>query len=39
MRQAQGAPRYGLLETVRQYGAQQLERAGAADALCDRHVA
>ncbi len=36
---AQGAPRYGLLETVRQYGAQQLERVGEADALRDRHVA
>ncbi len=33
-----GVPRYGLLETVRQYGAQQLERAGEAAALQDRRL-
>jgi len=35
---AGGAPRYGLLETVRQYGAQQLERADETEALRDRHL-
>jgi len=33
-----GAPRYGLLETVRQYGAQQLERAGETAALQDQRL-
>jgi len=37
--EADDAPRYGLLETVRQYGAQHLERAGEATALRDRHLA
>jgi predicted ATPase/Tfp pilus assembly protein PilF len=31
-------PRYGLLETVRQYGLQQLEGAGETAALRDRHL-
>jgi non-specific serine/threonine protein kinase len=35
----EGVPRYGLLETVRQYGAQQLERAGEMAMLRDRHLA
>jgi non-specific serine/threonine protein kinase len=36
---AQGAPRYGLLETVRLYGLQQLELAGEVAAVRDRHLA
>jgi len=36
---AEGTPRYGLLETVRQYGAQQLERAGEAVAVQNRLLA
>lgn len=38
MHAAQGAPRYGLLETMRQYGLQHLERAGEATAVRDRHL-
>jgi non-specific serine/threonine protein kinase len=34
-----GMPRYGMLETVRQYGMQQLERAGETVLLRDRHLA
>jgi non-specific serine/threonine protein kinase len=34
-----GVPRYGLLETVRQYGLQQLERSGETAAVRDRHLA
>jgi len=34
----EGTPRYGLLETVRQYGAQQLERADETEALRDRRL-
>ena len=34
-----GAPRYGLLETVRQYGVQQMERVGEIAAVRDRHLA
>ena len=34
----QGMPRYGMLETVRQYGAQQLERAGETAQVRDRHL-
>ena len=33
-----GMPRYGMLETVRQYGLQQLERAGELAAVRDRHL-
>jgi WD40 repeat protein/predicted ATPase len=33
-----GVPRYGLLETVRHYGLQQLERAGEAAIVRDRHL-
>ncbi len=33
-----GAPRYGLLETVRQYGAQQLQSAGETAAIQDRRL-
>jgi predicted ATPase len=36
--QSNGAPRYGLLETVRQYGLQQLEHAGERAAVQDRHL-
>jgi non-specific serine/threonine protein kinase len=36
---ADETPRYGLLETVRQYGLQQLERAGEVAAVRDRHLA
>jgi predicted ATPase len=39
VQQVDGLPRYGLLETVRQYGAQQLERAGEGATLRDRHLA
>jgi tetratricopeptide (TPR) repeat protein len=35
---ADGVPRYGLLETVRHYGLQQLERAGETAAVRDRHL-
>jgi WD40 repeat protein/predicted ATPase/transcriptional regulator with XRE-family HTH domain len=35
----EGTPRYGLLETVRQYGLQQLERAAEATPVRDRHLA
>ena len=35
---ADGVPRYGLLETVRQYGLQQLERTGEAVQVRDRHL-
>ncbi len=35
----EGTPRYGLLETVRQYGAQRLERAGEMVVLRDRRLA
>ena len=38
VQQAEGLPRYGMLETVRQYGAQQLEWAGEAGAVRDRHL-
>jgi non-specific serine/threonine protein kinase len=38
VQQSNGVPRYGLLETVRQYGAQQLERAGETVVLRDRHL-
>jgi non-specific serine/threonine protein kinase len=34
----EGAPRYGMLETVRLYGLQQLERAGEVTALRERHL-
>ena len=36
---AHGVPRYGMLETMRQYGMQQLERAGETTLLRDRHLA
>jgi non-specific serine/threonine protein kinase len=36
--QSHGAPRYGMLETVRQYGLLQLERAGEAALIRDRHL-
>jgi non-specific serine/threonine protein kinase len=32
------APRYGMLETVRQYGLQQMERAGDLAVVRDRHL-
>jgi non-specific serine/threonine protein kinase len=35
---ATGAPRYGLLETVRQYGLQQMERAEETAIVRDRHL-
>jgi tetratricopeptide (TPR) repeat protein len=35
---ADEAPRYGLLETVRQYGLQQLERTGEAAAVRELHL-
>jgi non-specific serine/threonine protein kinase len=35
---SQGVPRYGLLETVRQYGLQQLERMGESIQVRDRHL-
>ncbi|HWE62212.1 MAG TPA: tetratricopeptide repeat protein, partial [Chloroflexota bacterium] len=38
VQQADLAPRYGLLDTMRQYGAQQLERADETEALRDRHL-
>jgi predicted ATPase len=37
--QRQGAARYRLLETVRQYAAEKLLEAGEADAVRDRHLA
>ena len=39
VRQLGGTPRYGMLETVRHYGLQQLERVGEAETLRDRHLA
>ena len=33
-----GEPRYGMLETVRQYAAQQLERTGEAAVVRDQHL-
>jgi non-specific serine/threonine protein kinase len=33
-----GVPRYGMLETVRQYGLQQLERVGEVGQLRDQHL-
>jgi WD40 repeat protein/predicted ATPase len=36
--EAGGVPRYGMLETVRQYGLQQLEHAGEVAAVRDRHL-
>jgi WD40 repeat protein/predicted ATPase len=36
---ADETPRYGLLETVRLYGVQQLEQAGETVAVRDRHLA
>jgi WD40 repeat protein/predicted ATPase/transcriptional regulator with XRE-family HTH domain len=36
--EADGVPRYGMLETVRLYSLQQLERAGEAAAMWDRHL-
>jgi len=39
VQQSHSGPRYGLLETVRQYGAQQLERMGEAAGARDRHLA
>jgi non-specific serine/threonine protein kinase len=33
-----GVPRYGMLEIVRQYGLQQLERGGEATQVRDRHL-
>jgi predicted ATPase len=36
--QPAGTPRYGMLETVRQYGLQQLESAGETAELRDRHL-
>jgi WD40 repeat protein/predicted ATPase/transcriptional regulator with XRE-family HTH domain/Tfp pilus assembly protein PilF len=36
--EADGAPRYGILETVRQYGLLQLERAGEMAVTQDRHL-
>jgi WD40 repeat protein/predicted ATPase/transcriptional regulator with XRE-family HTH domain/Tfp pilus assembly protein PilF len=38
LHEVDGVPRYGMLETVRQYGLQQLERAGEAMALRERHL-
>src|SRR5262249_1031333 len=35
---ADEAPRYGMLETVRQYGMQQLDRAGERAVVQDRHL-
>ncbi len=35
---ADGAPRYGMLETVRQYGLLRLERAGELAVMQDRHL-
>lgn len=32
-------PRFGLLETVREYALEQLEALGEADELCGRHAA
>jgi len=37
--EAGGAVRYGLLETVRQYGRERLAASGAAGAVRDRHLA
>jgi tetratricopeptide (TPR) repeat protein len=37
--EAGGEVRYGLLETVRQYGAERLAAAGEVDATRDRHLA
>jgi non-specific serine/threonine protein kinase len=37
--QAGGAARYGMLETVRQYGLERLVESGAADDVRDRHAA
>jgi non-specific serine/threonine protein kinase len=36
--QSQGVPRYGMLETVRQYGLLQLERADEVAAVRDQHL-
>jgi tetratricopeptide (TPR) repeat protein len=36
---AAGEPRYGLLETVREYGLEQLAAAGEATAVRERHLA
>jgi non-specific serine/threonine protein kinase len=36
--QVEGVPRYGMLETVRQYGLQQLERASETAMARDRHL-
>ena len=38
VQQAKGLPRYGQLEPVRRYGLQQLERAGEAVAVRERHA-
>jgi non-specific serine/threonine protein kinase len=35
---AQGVPRYGLLETVRHYGLQQLEHTGEMSTVRERHL-
>jgi predicted ATPase/DNA-binding XRE family transcriptional regulator len=33
-----GKTRYKMLETIRQYAAEKLDRSGEKDVLCDRHV-
>jgi predicted ATPase/class 3 adenylate cyclase len=33
-----GEPRYWMLETIREFAAQELEASGERDVLCDRHV-
>jgi non-specific serine/threonine protein kinase len=38
VQETDGVPRYGLLETVRHYGLQHLERAGEMAAVRDRHL-
>jgi non-specific serine/threonine protein kinase len=38
VQQGHGTPRYGMLETVRQYGLQQLERVGETAAVRVRHL-
>src|SRR5262249_4947003 len=37
--EAEGAPRYHLLETIRQYGRDRLLESGQGEALRDRHLA
>jgi non-specific serine/threonine protein kinase len=38
VREADGVPRYGMLDTVRHYGLQQLEREDETAAVRDRHL-